>query len=194
MARHSGAMLAATALVALLAGCTPVSGDDDTVTTPQASISGEWVVTRTVVSSDDTTNPARAVGANSVRYVLIEREDCGSPVCPGTVSSGSTPDARESTDLVQTDGGLEYALSGTLDCMNTATGSVLAVEAFAYEQTAVLSVDARAEVSGVDTATTLSGTLRYTDTLTENGSSDGCARTPTTVTVEYTLSAVRAPA
>jgi hypothetical protein len=186
--------VAAAALLASLTGCTTADPDGDAVTAAQASITGEWVVTRTVVSSDDTTNPARAVGANSVRYVLIEREDCGSAVCPGTVSSGATPDARESTGLVQTDGGLEYALTGTLDCMNAATGSVLAMDAFDYEQTAVLTVDARAEVSGVDTATTLSGTLLYTDTLTENGSSDGCARTPATVTVEYTLSAVRAPA
>ena len=186
--------MAAAALLTSLAGCTPATPDGDPVTAAQASIAGEWVVTRTVVSSDDTSNPARAVGANSVRYLLIEREDCGSAVCAGTVSSGATPDARESTDLVQTDGGLEYALAGTLDCINTATGTVLAVEAFDYEQTAALTVDARAEVSGVDTATTLSGTLRYTDTLTQNGSSDGCVRTPATVTVEYTLSAVRAPA
>jgi hypothetical protein len=196
--RRLSASATAAVVLAALVGCTPASsGGDDAggpVTTPQASIAGEWVVTRTVVSSDDTTNPARAVGANSVRYVLIERDDCDSAVCPGTVSSGATPDARESTELTQIDGGLEYDLTGTLDCLNTATGSVLAVDAFEFRQSATLTVATRAEVSGVDTASTLTGTLSYTDTLTDDAAADGCARTPSTVAVEYTLSAVRAPA
>ena len=194
MARRRTALItAAAAVLATLAGCTGPA-DPQPVAGPQASIEGEWVVTRTVVASDDTTNPARAVGANSVRYVLIEREDCESALCPGTVSSGPTPDARESTALDQTDGGLEYTLTGALDCLNTATGSVLAVDAFDYRQTATLAVDARAEASGVDTASALSGTLSYTDTLTDDGASNGCVRSPGTVTVEYELSAVRAPA
>lgn len=197
LSRRAVVVLASASVLAALTGCTSGAGgsaEGEAVTTPQSSISGEWVVTRTVVSSDDTSNPARAVGANSVRYLLIERDDCGSALCPGTVSSGATPDARESTELAQTDGGLEYFLSGTLDCLNTATGSVLAVAAFDYRQTAALTVDARSEDSGTDTATSMTGTLSYTDTLTESGSEDGCTRAPGTVTVEYTLSAVRAPA
>lgn len=194
------ALLAAVVGLAALSGCTtggsgPGSSTDATDSaTPQAAISGEWVVTRTVVSSDDATNPARAVGATSVRYVLIERDDCGDALCAGTVSTGTTPDARESTPLTQTDGGLEYALAGILDCMNAATGGVLATGGFDYEQTATLSVGEQADVDGVDTASTLAGTLRYSDTLTERGLENGCVRSPSTVTVEYSLSAVRAPA
>ena len=197
MIRVSAALLAGAALLAVLTGCTPGRADGEDsgpVTTPQASIAGEWVVTRTVVSSDDTSNPARAVGANSVRYLLIEREDCGNATCPGTIASGATPDARESAELTQIDGGLEYALVGTLDCLNSATGAVVAIDAVEYRQDATLTVGTRAEVSGVDTASTLTGTLSYTDTVTADGAADGCARTPETVSVEYTLSAVRAPA
>jgi hypothetical protein len=97
VAARRAALIVAVAVVATLAGCTGSPAEDETVTGPQASISGEWVVTRTVVASDDTTNPARAVGANSVRYVLIEREDCDSAACPGTVSSSYRPTAGWST-------------------------------------------------------------------------------------------------
>jgi hypothetical protein len=71
---------------------------------------------------------------------------------------------------------------------------VIAVDAFDFRQSAALTVDSRTDLAGVDTASAMGGTLSYTDTLTQDGASDGCVRSPGTVTVEYTLSAVRAPA
>ena len=189
-------LLASTALLGLT-GCTGGSSSEPespAVTAPQADISGEWVVTRTVLTSDDASNPARAVGATSVRYVAIDREDCDEAVCPGTVLSGATLEGRTETKLEQTDGGLEYSFDGTLDCMNATTGGVLSVGAFEFSQTATLTVGESAEVDGVDTASTLAGTLTYTDTLTDSGIDAGCLRDPRTVTVEYSVAAVRAPA
>ena len=188
-------LLASTALLALSActSGTPTPDDTAAVTTPQADISGEWVVTRTVAASNDTTNPARAVGATSVRYVLVEREDCGDALCPGTVASGAAADAREETTLTQTDGGLEYEFTGALDCMNSATGGVLYVDGFDYRQTAKLTAGEAADVDGQPTASTLTGTIEYTDTVTTAALDAGCTRDPLAVTVSYTVAAVRAP-
>ncbi|GAB2447249.1 hypothetical protein HD599_001577 [Conyzicola lurida] len=184
-------LLASTALLAI-AGCTTGAPDTDStpvVTTPQADISGEWVVTRTVVSSTDVTDPLHAVGATSVRYVSVVRDDCETALCPGTVSSGAAMEAREQTDLIQTDGGFGYEFVGTLDCMNTATGGVLVVDGFEYEQTTTFT----AVAPDGGTATTLTGELVYTDTVTPDAVSKGCTRDPSTITVEYSLAAVRAP-
>ena len=188
-------LAAATALISLSA-CTAGSPDDSKseVTTAQADIGGEWVVTRTVVSSNDPSNPAHVVGATSVRYVLVDREECGDAVCDGTVSSGATLETRESTELVQTDGGFDYEFTGGLDCMNATTGAVLAVDGFDFAQKATLTVGEKADVGGVPTASTLTGTISYTDTVTEAALETGCTRDPLTVTVEYAVAAGRAPA
>jgi hypothetical protein len=188
-------ILASTALLALTA-CTagaPQQTDTDAATTPQADISGEWVVTRTVVTSNDATNPARAVGSTSVRYLSVDRDDCDSALCDGTVSSGATLDDRVQTPLAQTDGGFDYSFEGTLDCMNTSTGGVLVVGGFVYSQTAKLTVGATTDVDGTPTAATLTGTIDYTDTPTADAIDAGCTRDPLTVDVDYTVTATRPP-
>jgi hypothetical protein len=186
-------LLASTALVALGACTTgePRPDDTATVTKPQADISGEWVVTRTVTASNDPSNPARAVGATSVRYVLVERDDCGAALCEGTVSSGATLDDREKTDLDQTDGGFAYEFTGSLDCMNATTGGVLAVDGFEFEQKATLDVGE--STGGVPVASTLTGTISYTDAVTESAIENGCTRDPLAVEVTYAVAASRAP-
>ena len=189
-------LLASTALLAL-SGCTtsaPRPDDTPAVTAPQADISGEWVVTRTVTESNDPTNPSRAVGATSVRYVLVDREDCGAALCDGTVSSGATLESREETPLTQTDGGFDYAFTGSLDCMNAATGGVLVVGGFSYEQTATLAVGETTEVDGGPVAATLTGTITYTDTITAKAAENGCTRDPVAVDVTYAVAATRTPA
>lgn len=185
-------LLASTALLALSACTTGTPAPDDSaaVTTPQADISGEWVVTRTVVSSNDTTNPARAVGATSVRYVLVDRDSCDEALCTGTVSSGATLEDREETPLTQTDGGFDYSFTGALDCMNSTTGGVLAVGGFDYSQTATLTVG---EKGDDDVATTLAGTIEYTDTVSAAALEAGCTRDPLTVEVSYAVAAARTP-
>jgi len=188
--RAVAVLFASTALLALSA-CTsgaPTPDDTAAVTTPQSDISGEWVVTRTVLSSNDTTNPARAVGATSVRYVLVDRESCDEALCAGTVASGETADAREETALTQTDGGFDYTFTGALDCMNTATGGVLVVDGFDYSQTATLTAGETGE--GV-VAATLAGEINYTDTVTAAALEAGCTRDPLTVEVTYAVAAVR---
>jgi hypothetical protein len=188
-------LFVSTALLALTA-CTagaPQKTDTDAVTTPQADISGEWVVTRTVVTSNDASNPARAVGATSVRYLSVDRDECDDQLCDGTVSSGATLDDRVQTPLAQTDGGFGYSFAGNLDCMNTATGGVLVVDGFAYSQTAKLVVGATTDVDGEPTAATLTGTIDYTDTPTAAAVDAGCTRDPLTVDVEYTVTATRPP-
>lgn len=186
-------LLAATALISLSA-CTAGSPDSKpAVTAEQADISGEWVVTRTVVTSNDVSNPAHVVGAASVRYVLIDRDSCETALCGGTVSSGSAVEGREETELTQTDGGLGYEFSGSLDCMNATTGGVLAVDGFDFSQTATLTVGETADVDGTPTASTLTGTIAYTDTVTQAALDAGCTRDPVAVAVEYAVAAVRAP-
>jgi len=188
--RAVAVLLASTALLALSA-CTsgaPTPDDSPAVTTPQADITGEWVVTRTVLASNDTTNPSRAVGATSVRYLLVDRDSCDEALCEGTVSSGATAEAREDTELTQTDGGFDYTFTGALDCMNSTTGAVLFVGGFDYSQTATLTVG---ETDADDVASTLTGTIDYTDTVTDAALEAGCTRDPLTVEVSYEVAAVR---
>jgi hypothetical protein len=188
-------LLASIALVGLGACTTGAPQPDDTaaVIAPQADISGEWVVTRTVTASNDPTNAARAVGATSVRYVLVDRDDCEAALCEGTVSSGATLEDREETSLDQTDGGFDYAFVGNLDCMNAATGGVLVVDGFAFEQAATLTVGETTEADGRQTAATLTGTIDYTDTVTAAAAENGCTRDPMTVSVSYAVAATRTP-
>jgi len=191
--RRVVAVLVASAALMALAGCTSGAPDpDDTpaVTAPQADISGEWVVTRTVTASNDAGNPARAVGATSVRYVLVERDDCDEALCEGTVSSGETLEGREETALAQTDGGFDYAFVGSLDCMNVATGGVLVVDGFDYEQSATLT----ASSTDGTTADALTGTIVYTDAVTEKALAAGCTRDPLAVEITYSVAATRTPA
>jgi hypothetical protein len=196
-ARPFAALVIASVALLGLGACT--AGEPPTLpsaatqpaTPPQASIDGEWVVTRTVVSSDDVSNPARVVGAESVRYLSITREDCGDALCEGTVASGSSPESREATGFTQVDGGLEYELTGALDCLNVTTGGVLAVDGFEFSQRATLGVADSVDVAGTDTATKLTGVILYSDTLSARAAAVGCERAPATVNVEYSVTAVR---
>ncbi|WP_411700161.1 hypothetical protein [Conyzicola sp.] len=195
--RRVVALLLASASLVGVSACTtgdPRPDDTATVTTPQADISGEWVVTRTVTASNDPTNPGRAVGATSVRYVLVERDDCGAALCDGTVSSGATLEDREQTALTQTDGGFDYAFTGGLDCMNATTGGVLVVDGFDYEQTATLTVGETTGDAASAMAATLAGTITYGDTITQNAAENGCTRDPAAVEVTYAVAATRTPA
>ena len=190
----AGLVLAAIALVSAT-GCsgepTPAPVPSSTVTAPQASLDGEWVLTRTVTASDDTTTPERAVGAESTRYVLIETPGCDAAACPGTVSSGAAPEGREQASFEVIDGGIRWAFDGALDCRRAETGAVLVVDAFTYDQAVELLVTDRADVDGTDTATRLEGTISLTDSLTTAGIDGGCLRDPITVNVSYSVVAVR---
>jgi hypothetical protein len=194
--RHFAAALVVAATVAGVTGCTAGAPDTEgshAATAPQPDIAGEWVVTRTVTASDDTANPAHAVGAVSQRFLLVERDDCAAALCPGTVSSGPTVDKREKTDLTQTDGGFGYRFEGTLDCLNGTTGAVVSVGGFAFTQKVSLTVKDTSGSGGGAKATSLAGTAGYTDTVTEDAHDDGCVRVPDTVTVRYAVTALRAP-
>jgi hypothetical protein len=163
------------------------------VTTPQASLAGEWILTRTVTASNDVTDPERILGAVSTRLVSIEQRACETALCPGSVTSGITVAARESTELIQTDGGLEWTFSGTLNCLSVASGEVQVADAFTFTALSTLRVSETADVAGVLTATLLEGTLVLRDSLSLEAFDKGCRRDPAETQVEYTLSAVRAP-
>jgi len=193
--RRGAALLVGLSIVLALVGCGGAPAEPENtapvVTTPQASLEGEWVVTRTVTASDDP-SPTRAVGAVSTRLVLIEQDDCEDVICAGTVSSGVTVENRESTALDQTDGGLGWTYVGVLDCLKAGTTTVQVPDAFEFEQVTTLTVGETAEVDGELAANTLTGTMTLTDTITEDAADFGCTRVPTSTIVEYTVTAVRA--
>lgn len=192
-------MAGALLLVLALSACTG-EGDPDpistepAITTPQAVLEGEWIVTRTVTDSDDTANPSRIVGAESVRLVQIEQEECEAAVCLGTVSSGVVLEERETTTLEQTDGGLSWEFVGALDCYRAGTTTVQAANAFEFTQRVELTVSESVDVDGTLTATALVGTMTLTDTIVPDAADFGCTREPATAEVEYSVVAVRAPA
>ena len=189
--------IATVGLVAiLLAGCG--SGEPEVVepvvTTPQASLEGEWVLTRTVTASNDSSNPERAVGAVSTRLLKITRSDCETALCPGTVSSGVSLEAQRETELTQVDGGLEWAFMGTLNCLNSASGLVQVPDAYEFTQTVILQVTETSDESGVQSASKLEGTMTFSDSLTLEAHQAGCKREPIEANVEYSVVAVRATA
>jgi len=163
------------------------------VTTPQAALSGEWILTRTVTVSDDITDPTKAVGAVSTRLVLIKQERCGAAICAGTVRSGVAADGRATTALNQSDGGLSWVFEGTLGCLNAASGEVQVPDAFTFDSVTTLVVAESADVDGALSATLLTGTTIVNDRLSLDASQRGCHRTPAATHIEYTVSAVRAP-
>jgi hypothetical protein len=183
------------AVLAGLTGCTAPGGGDGTTEAapPQPDITGEWVVTRTVAGSDDPGNPAHVVGEESQRYLLVERDDCGENLCPGTVASGSSVDSRQEARMTQTADGFEYRMEGALDCLDSETGDVVSVGAFRFSQEAVFTIAASTGSGDDAVATELAGTILHTDSLRQDGLDDGCSREPVSATVEYTVSAVRAP-
>jgi hypothetical protein len=194
------AAIAATAAVSLALGLSacgsapvPVASAP-AITTPQAALAGEWILTRTVTVSNVLTDPSRVVGAVSTRLVSIEQSTCESAICPGTVSSGVTAEARETTELTQTDGGLEWTFAGKLNCLNVSSGEVHVADAFTFDSISTLTVTESADVDGSLSATLLEGVMVLNDTLSIEAFNQGCRRDPAEAHVEYTLSAVRAPA
>lgn len=183
--------------VALLAGCSsgaimPVPSQS---TTPvnhsvQASIVGEWIVTRTVVSTDDVNNPTHTVAAVSTRMVKFTDVVCSDGPCTGLVLSGPTQAVREVGDFSSSGDVISYVFTDFLNCLDQATGSVLVPNGYAYTATVSLTVIGTDELDTTK-ATTLDGTLSYTDTVTDEALLAGCSREPVTTTTEYTLTAVR---
>ena len=159
----------------------------------QASIVGEWIVTRTVVSTDDVNNPAHAVAAVSTRLVKFTDVVCADGPCTGLVLSGPTQAVREVGNFSSSGDVISYVFTDFLNCLDQATGSVLVPNGYAYTATVSLTVIGTDELDTTK-ATTLDGTLSYTDTVTDEALLAGCSREPVTTTTEYTLTAVRGAA
>lgn len=180
----------------LLTGCGAGEPEvvEPVVTTPQASLEGEWVLTRTVTASNDLSNPERDIGAVTTRLVSITQSICETALCPGIVESGVALEARESTDLTQTDGGAEWTFVGMLDCLNDKSGLVQIADAYEFTQTVTLQVTETADELGVQSASKLEGTMTFSDSLTLEAHQAGCKREPIEANVEYSVVAVRATA
>lgn len=190
-------VLVAAALATVLAGCgsgapTPVPSQSSTPInhTEQASISGEWVVTRTVVSSDDENNPAHAVDMVSTRMVKFTDVVCTDGPCAGMVLSGPTQAVRAVGSFASEGDVIHYVLTGFLNCIEPATGAVIVPNGYAYTATVTFTVIGTDEVDTTK-ATTLEGTLIYTDSVTDQGLGAGCFRDPVSTTTEFSLTAVR---
>ena len=186
------AAIALAALTACSGAPTPVpTGSGGAIDhSEQSTIDGEWVVTRTVVSTDEINNPARAVGTVSTRLVLFDGVSCSDGPCTGTVLSGPTQAARDSTTFSSSGDTIHVVFEGFVNCLRQDTGAVLEPNGYAYTETIELKVIANDPVEE-SKATTLEGTLTYTDTLTNAALEAGCSRTPVATTTVYSLSAVR---
>ena len=193
----------ATAVVLLaalaLGGCAsapepaPTSSSPVVDATEQSDIAGEWTLTRTVVSSDDASNPARAAAAVSTRSLQFLDVTCAGGPCTGSVLSGPTSAVRDSTTFESSGDVIRYEFSGFVNCIRQDTGAVLVVNGYSYTATVELTVIAN-DAADDSKASTLEGTMTLTDELTPEAIEAGCARTPESTTTEYTLSAVRAAA
>jgi hypothetical protein len=195
----TAAALAITVVTAL-SGCsadqpTPqVTATTDPVDhTLQATIDGEWILTREVTSTDDVNNPDRSVGEKSKRRVLFSNVVCSDGPCTGAVLSGATSAVRATTTLASSANTITYDFSGFLNCVDAATGDVLLANGYSYTSHVVLTVKAL-DKDTETLATTLEGTMTYTDTVTDEAIALGCTRDPIATTTEYALSAVRATA
>lgn len=182
---------------AVLTGCsgspepTPTTSAPAVDSSEQSQIAGEWTLTRTVVTTDDAANPARAVAAVSTRAVQFLEVECSGGPCSGTVLSGPTTAVRDTTTFESAGDVIRYEFTGFLNCLRQDTGAVLVVNGYAYTASVELSVIAT-EAADDSKASTLEGTMTLTDELTPEAIEAGCARTPQTTTTEYALSAVRA--
>lgn len=189
-------LLTAALVLAALTGCsgapTPVpTGSTAAVDhTEQSRIDGEWIVTRTVVSSDDVTNPARAVGTVSTRLVLFGDVVCTDGPCTGGVLSGPTQAIRENTTFSSSGDTIQFVFKGFVNCLRGDTGAVLVPNGYAYTETVELKVVATDSIDDTK-ATTLDGTLTYADRVTNEALEAGCTRDPIVTTTQYSLTAVR---
>lgn len=190
------ALLAALVLAAL-SGCAagppaPVPTGSAAVVdhTEQADVAGEWVLTRTVESSDEIANPAREVGAVSTRWIRFEDVSCADGPCTGEVLSGPTQAVRDSTLFSSAGNVIRYEFTGFINCLRQDSSAVLVPNGYAFTSTVELRVIATA-ADDESTASTLEGTLTYSDTVTNEALEAGCSREPVSATTVYTLSAVR---
>jgi hypothetical protein len=181
----------------VLSGCAgapepkPTSSGAAVDNTEQSEIEGDWTLTRTVASSDDASNPAHAVAAVSTRALTFAEVTCDNGPCSGSVLSGPTVADRDETTFTSSGDVIRYEFSGFLHCRRLDTGSVLVANGFAY--TAVVELTVIATSADNDKrASTLEGTMTYTDSLTAEAIEAGCTRDPAEAVTEYTLSAVRA--
>jgi len=189
-------LVGAAILLVALAGCsggppTPVpSGSAAVDHTEQASIDGEWIITRTVVSSDDEANPLRAVGSVSTRLLKFTEVVCSEGPCTGVVLSGPTQAVRESTTFSSSGDTIHFVFEGFVNCLRADTGAVLVPNGYAYTETVELKVIGTDADNG-SKASTLDGTLVHVDRVTNEALEAGCTREPVSTTTEYSLSAVR---
>ena len=191
-------ILVSVAILAALTGCSaaadpkpvPSSSTSAVSQEKQATIDGEWVLTRTVASTDDVNNPTHAVGAVSTRYLKFGDVQCPIGPCTGGVLSGATQAVRDNTTFSSAGDVISYEFTGNLNCLRADTGAVLVPNGYTYTATVELTVIAT-DAANDTKASTLEGTLVYTDTVTNEALEAGCAREPVTTTTEYTLSAVR---
>jgi hypothetical protein len=194
--RLSSAVLAAAICLAI-SGCSAAPEPKPTGSAPavdsseQSTINGEWTLTRTVTESDDAGNPAHAVAAVSTRAVLFGDVECAGGPCTGTVKSGPTTAVRDTGTFSSSGDVIRYEFSGFLNCLRQDTGAVLVVNGYAYTAAVELTVIAT-DAEDESKASTLEGTLTYTDALTPEAIEAGCTRTPLESTTEYALTAVRA--
>jgi len=158
--------------------------------TLQATIDGEWTLTRTVTETDDAANPVHAVGTVSTRAVLFADVACDDGPCEGTVQSGPTAGIRDSTTFSSVADTIRYEFSGFVNCLRQDTGAVLVPNGYAYTTSVELTVIST-DAADDSTAATLDGTMTYTDSLTAEAIEAGCTREPLETTTEYSLSAVR---
>jgi hypothetical protein len=191
---------AAIAITIALSGCSgaaeapkPTTSAAPVDHTVQATIDGEWVLTREITSSDDSNNPAHAVDEKSKRYVLFANVVCTEGPCTGSVLSGPARDVRATSTFTSAGNTITYDFSGFLNCIDQETGEVLMANGYSYTSHAVLTVKAL-DKDDESIATTLEGTLTYSDTVTDEALQAGCTRDPITATVEYTVTATRASA
>ena len=170
-------------------GATPVPSSTPVDRTVQAKIDGEWILTRTVTSTDDVNNPAHAVGTVSTRLLKFDEVACNDGPCTGTVLSGPTQSARETGTFKSSGNTIEYTLRGFVNCLRQDTGAVLVPNGYSYVSTVTLRVDTTVP-ENESRAATLTGTMTYTDSLTNEALEAGCSRDPVASTTEYALTAV----
>lgn len=193
------ALVAAAVLILAMTGCSgapepkPTGSGEAVDRSRQAEIIGEWTVTRTVTTTDDAANPAHAVAAVSTRAVQFADVECIDGPCSGTVLSGPTTAVRDTTTFESAGDVIRYEFSGFLNCLRQDTGAVLVTNGYAYTATVELKVIAM-DAADESRASTLEGTMTYTDELTPEAIEAGCTRDPLSTTTEYALSAVRAAA
>lgn len=192
-------ILLAAAVVVALAGCAgapepkPTGSAAAVDTSTQSGIEGEWTLTRTVTTTDDAANPLHAVAAISTRSVQFLDVECSNGPCTGSVLSGPTADVRDTTTFTSSGDVIRYEFTGFLNCLRQDTGAVLVANGYEYTSTVVLKVIA-SDATDDTKASTLEGTMTYTDSLTAEAIEAGCTRTPEAATTEYLLSGVRAAA